>query len=176
MQDFIYRTPLIRFSNQLIPLLANAAEINIAKLNSEAGENQTLAEHLSNFFQILFEEDLLASQTIQLTANWTYALQPGANDLPGIDLPVLLYPPFEFMIPADYTIPDGGCPTEITATTPFVCQAAQSLRSWFQHLNPVMTEAKFGFELSIYSLLSDTHQPILILRNIILPAANVTDL
>lgn len=177
--DFIYRTPLVRFSNKLIPLLNNDTVIDIAKLENESGENLPLSQHLANFLSTLFSLDKLDAQTIKISASWNYYLQENytAKDgLPAIELPVLLYTPFSFQIPADYTLPNGGCPTEITPTTPFVCQFAGALQAWFQQMNPVTTGAYFQFEIAIFSSLDETKQPILTLNGIELPYGNITDL
>ena len=175
--DFIYRTPLIRFSNKLIPLLSTDVEINIAQLENQSGANMSLANHLANLFNTLFSADLLPEQTIKISASWNYALRADASDiLPPIQLPILLYTPFSFEIPSDYIIEGGSCPTVITETTPFVCQMAAAMELWYSENSPITTEAFFSFDVSIFSALTETQLPILQLSNLILKFKNIDSL
>jgi uncharacterized protein YegP (UPF0339 family)/LysM repeat protein len=176
-KDFIYQTPLVRYSNQLIPLLNNKQVFDIAKIESESGVKRTLAEHLANFFSTFFTYDQLAAQTIKISASWNYFLEyRTASTLPAIQLPILLFPPFPFDIPGDYQLPQGGCPAVISSDTPFVCQMAEALKTWYVQKSPVVTDAYFQFDLSVFSALSETQLPLIQLSNLILPYGNITDL
>ncbi|PKH51755.1 hypothetical protein CXF68_14150 [Tenacibaculum sp. Bg11-29] len=175
--DFIYRTPLIRFSNKLIPLLNTDVAIDIAKLENESGVDTTLVNHLANLFNTLFFDDHLPQQTIKISASWNYKLIANAGDiLPSIQLPILLYTPFSFEIPTDYTIEEGGCPVVVTETTPFVCQMAAAMELWYSENMPITTEAYFSFDLSIFSGLTETQLPILQLSNLVIPFKNINSI
>eukprot|EP01090_Pellita_catalonica_P019420 TRINITY_DN6605_c0_g1_i1.p1 TRINITY_DN6605_c0_g1~~TRINITY_DN6605_c0_g1_i1.p1 ORF type:complete len:305 (+),score=26.59 TRINITY_DN6605_c0_g1_i1:41-916(+) len=172
---FIYRTPLIRFSNKLIPLLSNNTKINIAKILDENGSSMSLSEHLATFFKTFFTYDQLHQQTIKVTSYWNYYLQETAkSDLPPVQLPVLLYTPFSFKIPEDYTIPTEGCSEEITSDTPFVCQLAKALEKWYEDKKPTTTEAYFSFDLSVFSEVTETQLPLIQLSNLVLPYKSVS--
>jgi len=177
-KEFIYQTPLIRYSNQLIPLLQNSDVFNIAKIEKESGSNLPLAEHLANFFQTFFTYDELAQQTVKISASWNYYLQQDKNPdiLPAVQLPVLLFPPFSFDIPGDYELPDGGCPAAITSDTPFICQMAKALEVWYNKNQPVSLGAYFEFDLSVFSALSETQLPLIELSNLILPYEHIEGL
>jgi len=174
---FIYRTPLIRFSNKLIPLLSNNTKINIAKILDENGSSVSLSEHLATFFKTFFTYDQLHQQTIKVTGYWNYYLQETAkSDLPPVQLPVLLYTPFSFKIPEDYTIPTVGCSEEITSDTPFVCQLAKALEKWYEDKKPTTTEAYFSFDLSVFSEVTETQLPLIQLSNLVLPYEYIKNL
>ncbi|MBQ4819260.1 LysM peptidoglycan-binding domain-containing protein [Aquimarina sp. MMG016] len=175
--NFIYRTPLVRFSNKLIPLLSNSSEINIAKIINEDGSTLTLADHLATFFKTFFTYDELAEQTIKISGSWNYFLQDICeSSLPPIQLPVLLYTPFSFEIPKDYEIPEGGCVGEITADTAFVCQLAEALEKWYQEKMPSTRDAYFSFDLSVFSAVTETQLPLIQLSNLVLPYKNIKGL
>ncbi|MGG6231466.1 LysM peptidoglycan-binding domain-containing protein [Tenacibaculum sp. SDUM215027] len=175
--EFIYRTPLIRFSNKLIPLLSNNTEINIAKIIDEKGSTVSLSEHLATFFKTFFTYDELQQQTIKITGYWNYYLQEKeGSDLPPVQLPILLYTPFSFDIPKDYTIPNEGCSGEITSTTPFVCQLAKALEKWYENKKPATTDAYFSFDLSVFSEVEGANLPLIQLSNLVLPYKNINNL
>jgi hypothetical protein len=89
--DFIYRTPLVRFSNKLIPLLSNDNTFDIARINNDAGINLPLAQQLANFFNVFFTDDKLKEQLVKLSVSWNYPLLAVSDDImPAIELPVLL--------------------------------------------------------------------------------------
>lgn len=167
---FIYRTPLIRFSNKLVPLLSNSREINIAQIEQESGNVLSLADHLVVFFKTFFTNDQLTKQVLKIGSSWNYYLQnKSESNLPAIQLPVVLCTPFTFRIPEDYEIPEGGCTNEITAATPFVCQLAETLERWYNENKPVTTDAYFSFDLSVFSAATETQLPLIQLSNLILP-------
>lgn len=176
VKDFIYRTPLVKFSNKLIPLLNNGDLIDIAKISNESGVNNTLANQLALFFNTFFTYDELKEQLIKLDATWNYSLLPDEDSpLPPIQLPILLLPPYSFRIPEDYTIPAGGCQS-FTETDPLVCRIADALKTWYAQTKPNTNGAWIQLDLSVFSSLSESKLPLIELRNIVLYYANITDL
>lgn len=177
VSDFIYRTPLVKFSNKLVPLLSNDDVIDIAKLTNEAGANLSLAQQLSNFLQAFFSYDELKEQLTKLSVTWNYPLINDPNNLmPGIQLPVLLATPFNFEIPEDYVIPNGGCQPVFTDADPLVCRLSNAIKVWFSQLNPVTSNAWLQFDISVFSSLSESKLPLINLKNIVLYYKNITDL
>ena len=174
-KEFIYRTPLVKFSNKLIPLLSYDKRIDISTIENQAGTKAPLNEHLATFFKTFFTADELKEQTIKISASWNYTLKEGST-LPPILLPVLLYTPFAMQIPSDYTIPEGGCPDSITSETPFICQMASAIERWYAQMKPVTTEAYLKFDLSVFSALSETQLPLIQLSDLELPYVNIEDL
>jgi LysM repeat protein len=175
-QDFIYRTPLIRFSNKYVPLLKNDTLIDISKLQDNNGKKLALADHLAIFFSTFFKDDQLAEQTVKLSASWNYQLQTSNTSLPEIELPILLYTPFTFEIPSDYTAPSGGCPDPVDSSSPFICQLAAALKAWYNENEPVTTAAYIDIDVSVFSALSEKQLPLIELTNVQLPFNMIQDL
>ncbi len=177
VSDFIYRTPLVKFSNKLVPLLSNDDVIDIAKLTNEAGVNLPLAQQISNFLQIFFSYDEIKEQLTKLSVTWNYPLINDPNSfMPDIQLPILLATPFNFEIPEDYTIPQDGCQPVYTDADPLVCRLSNAIKVWFSQNNPVTVNAWIQFDISVFSSLSETKLPLIDLKNIILYYKNITDL
>lgn len=178
VNDFIYRTPLVKFSNKLIPLLSNDTLIDVAKITNEAGVDLPLAQQLANFLSVFFKYDELKAQLIKLTATWNYSLLEDSvsSPLPAIQLPILLAPPFTFEIPVDYTIPVNGCQPDFSETDPFVCKLSSAIKTWFNQLNPTTNGAWIQLDLSVFSSLSESKLPLIELNNVVLYYQNITDL
>ncbi|MCT2409154.1 hypothetical protein NZD88_16525 [Chryseobacterium antibioticum] len=177
VSDFIYRTPLVRFSNKLIPLLSNDDTFDIARINNDTGLNLPLAQQLANFFSTFFTYDELAEQLVKLSISWNYPLLAASGDLlPAIELPVLLAAPFTFEIPTDYEIPAGGCQPSFSDSDPFVCRLANTLKTWYSQHKPVNNEAWFQIDIAVFSSLSESKLPLIELKNIVLYYKNITDI
>lgn len=177
VNDFIYRTPLVRFSNKLIPLLSNDDSFDIARINNDTGLNLPLAQQLANFFSTFFTYDELAEQLVKLSVSWNYPLLATSGDLmPAIELPVLLAAPFTFEIPGDYEIPAGGCQPTFSDTDPFVCRLANTLKTWYSQHKPVSNGAWFQIDIAVFSSLSESKLPLIELKNVILYYKNITDI
>jgi len=175
--DFIYRTPLVRFSNKLIPLLSNDDTFDIARINNDAGINLPLAQQLANFFSTFFTYDELAEQLVKLSVSWNYPLLASSGDLmPAIELPVLLAAPFTFEIPSDYELPAGGCQPTFSEFDPFVCRLANTLKMWYNQHKPVNSGAWFQIDIAVFSSLSESKLPLITLQNVVLYYKNITDL
>lgn len=177
VNDFIYRTPLVRFSNKLIPLLSSDDIFDIARISNEAGTTLPLAQQLANFFSTFFTYDELDEQLVKLSVSWNYPLLASSGDLlPAIELPVLMAAPFTFEIPEDYTMPSGGCQPEFSESDPFVCRLAQTLKIWYSQHRPVSNGAWFQIDIAVFSSLSESKLPMIELKNIVLYYKNITDL
>ncbi|WP_336690717.1 MULTISPECIES: LysM peptidoglycan-binding domain-containing protein [unclassified Chryseobacterium] len=177
VNNFIYRTPLVRFSNKLIPLLNSNDIFDIAKITNEAGVNLSLAQQLANFLSTFFTYDELAEQLLKLSVSWNYPLLgTSGNILPTIELPVLLAAPFIFEIPKDYEIPVGGCQPSFSEADPFVCRLSNALKTWYNQHKPVNSGAWFQIDLAVFSSLSESKLPLIELKNIVLYYKNITDM
>lgn len=177
VNDFIYRTPLVRFSNKLIPLLSSDDTFDIAKINSETGVNLPLAQQLANFLSTFFTYDELEEQLIKLSVSWNYPLlATSGNLMPAIELPILLATPFTFEIPADYEIPAGGCQPSFSESDPFVCRLSNALKTWYSQHNPVNKGAWFQMDIAVFSSLSESKLPLIELKNVLLYYKNITDM
>ncbi|MBL1220372.1 hypothetical protein JET18_05950 [Chryseobacterium sp. L7] len=177
VNDFIYRTPLVRFSNKLIPLLSSDDTFDIARINNDTGLNLPLAQQLANFFSTFFTYDELAEQLVKLSVSWNYPLLASSGDLlPAIELPVLLAAPFTFEIPTDYEIPAGGCQPSFSDSDPFVCRLANTLKTWYSQHQPVNNGAWLQIDIAVFSSLSESKLPLIELKDVILYYKNITDM
>lgn len=159
--DFIYHTPIIRFSNMLVPLLQNVSKLDISELL--APSKNSVPDYLSAFFKEFFHLEVFKQQQIQVECAWNYALplpSTGEGLLPDIQIPVLMFAPFEFEIPADYTT---------THATAFVNKINKAMETWYKDKKPVTNQAYFSFNLSVFASSSETQLPIIKLTNIVLP-------
>ncbi len=168
-EDFIYTTPTIRFVSVLTPLLDPDVVINIADY-TEGDEKQSLQLYLSNFLKALFVEliDETTARQLKTGTIYSYNIQEGIDGL-NTEIPISISTPFDFNIPTDWDV--STCPVspdDITPTSPFVCQLAALIQKWFSDHDPNTTNAKFRFDISLFSGLSNTQLPILRLRNLYL--------
>ncbi|MBK7406590.1 MAG: hypothetical protein IPJ40_00090 [Saprospirales bacterium] len=162
--DFIYYTPQTKFPFPIIPLLNNDIEVNIGELI--AGKNP-LVNYLSTFFTELFKDVHMEGTekiiTMQLDCSYAYKL---ANDdaQPFIKLPIILVPPYEFHL--------DGPQNDTSLTEPSLsAQIAREVKEWqdAEHPAPDNTLARLVFDVAVFSTTSTSRQPILRLRNVVLP-------
>jgi hypothetical protein len=181
--QFIYRSPLVKFSNKLVPILNNDYIFDIAELMTVPTVQHSLGELLANFFAVFFAKDELDQQLIKLSATWNYpilqseSIQTNPLVLPAaIQLPILLAPPFNFAIPADFTIPAGGCSATVSPTDSFVCKLSAAIKTWYEQNNPTTTNAWIQLDVSVFSSLTEVKLPLIELKNIILFYSDINDL
>jgi LysM repeat protein len=171
---FVYTTPVIRFISVLTPLLDPAIEINIANYTKETGK-QPLQLYISNFLKALFAEiaSEITTRQLKIGTSYSYSLHDSDTGL-RTEIPISITTPYTFNIPADWDITQ--CPVSpggITPDSPFVCQITALIEKWFGLHQPVTGYAKFMFDISLFSGLSNTQLPVLRLRNIYIDEDNI---
>jgi hypothetical protein len=181
--QFIYRSPLVKFSNKLVPILNNDYIFDMAELMAVPTVQHSLGELLANFFAVFFAKDELDQQLIKLSVTWNYpilqseSIQTDPLVLPAaIQLPILLAPPFNFAIPADFTIPVGGCSATGSPTDSFVCKLSAAIKTWYGQNNPTTTNAWLQLDVSVFSSLTEVKLPLIELKNVILFYSDINDL
>jgi LysM repeat protein len=173
-EDFIYQTPYVRFSNIVTPLLDYSEGFNIAKLVSEQSEPKTLLAHLNGLFTQLFAE--ISTETgkrmIKVICSYRYQFREAAEEENiEVNLPILLVAPFEFEIPADWSM---DCELKEPG---FICKLSKAVKDgWYEKYKPSTAHGKFIFDISVYSSLSDSKLPVLRLRNLYLELSDIKDL
>ena len=172
--DFIYTTPTIRFISVLTPLLDPDITINIADYTDAAGK-QKLDVYLSNFLKALFIELALetAVRQIKIGVNYSYNIQEDIDSLRAF-IPISITTPYDFQIPADWQT--NACPAnpdDISPDSAFVCQLSALIQKWFTSNQPIITNAQFNLDVSLFAGLSNTQLPVLRLRNLYLNEANI---
>ena len=170
--DFIYKTPQVKFANKLIPLLDNGKGINIAKIPDGIIQKRSLSEHLILFLQDLLEDSLLDVQAIKMEVTYSYKLANN-NALSSIVLPILLLPVTSIPLPGAYEPEGGSCPIDYSDDSAFVCKLATAIEQWFSRNKPSVDQAKFHFDIALFSELNETQLPLIRLRKVYLDEKDV---
>jgi hypothetical protein len=150
----------VRFAEILKPRLDYARPIDIAKLPKERGKDseavlqRPLEDHLSRLFERFFESagKQGAKRRMQLTCRYQYNLNKPANenDLLVITVPIVMAPPF------DFTIPDGKNPVGKS----FPQSLTEAIKTWLDERNPSGKNARFVFDISVYSSIGEAKLPV----------------
>ncbi len=180
MNDFIYRTPMVRFINPFVPLIDSNEPISIDYMGTTHGTKRALRDILGGMFFELFQHDPTTNQKIKLEVNFTHKLQDNAhaND---VALPVLLFPAVTLDLPTDPTQLsswDGDSDNEDTMLY-LLDQLSTDLKYWYSTFNPnkiALNYPQFQFDLSVYSNIKGVNKPVLRLRNLELDLGVITDL
>ena len=186
--DFVYQTPVVRFANKLTPLLDTNFEIDIAKIHSKVQQQKKLGQHLETFFKSLFDGLIEIqgpqSQMIKFECQYEYVLndtisssklEPNVEIL-YINIPVLLATPFLFKIPNDSFF-DEDDTNSLNENSSFVQKLSRTLIDWFKENRPHQSfTAKFKFDISIFSNLSDEKLPLIRLRNVTIQIRLIKDI
>lgn len=170
VNDFIYRTPLIRLINPATPHLHPSKKIDLAFFSPPG--SHPLALFLSNFLEALFgeiESTVPVARKITWGTAYSYNLvNTPAADAITITLPVLLTTPYDLNIPADW---------DVNNTNSFVSVIAKKIIAWFNTPNnPNTYQGAFNFQLSLYSYLTDSNLPVLTLDTLTLSIDVISDL
>ena len=193
---FIYQTPMVRFPEILTPLLACDQVIDIARLPEKPGgtpdttTNKPLKAHLARLFTRFFESVAknpanqdTNTRRIQLTCRYQYDLDhppydldeddefaEGEADALRITLPIVMAPPYDFKVQADYEEREGNPPN-------FLRSLSEAIRIWFSGRYPSTNNGRFILEISVYSTLGDAGKlPIYRINNLLLTLDDVSDL
>lgn len=157
--EFVYATPVKRFSNPITPSQKITQQIPLLPLLPESNK-------LMDYLKGLISE-LLAPSTgpvnpvmLKVWVNYTYCLQ----DIP-IQLPVVLIPPSVFD-----QLDTLGTGRAITTLN-------QAILQWFHEKNPAQDKGVLSFAVTFYSSIDeDNILPLLSLEQITLNVAEVADL
>lgn len=157
---FVYKTSMVKFPNKLVPLLDNRQPIDIKAEVNPSGDLWTFGEYLKAFFEKLLSKEKVDAQTVKLECSYAYNIQKDSV-LPEIKLPILMAPPTEFSIPADFDLNDS---------TSFVSKLAANIQTWFDENQPADQNAneRFLFDLAVFSKIESSKLPIVRLRNVFL--------
>lgn len=157
--EFIYTTPVRRFSNPVTPSKRIGAEIPIPALSPKSHQ---LMDYLRYLFTELLALPSGKANAVQLKilVNYTYCLQ----QIP-VQLPVVLVPPTIF----DQEDVDG------TGTA--IKTLNQVILDWFHTHQPALDKGVLNFAVTFYSSIDeDNTLPLLNLEQITLNVADVADI
>lgn len=178
--NFLYRTPTVRFSNVVTPLLDWGKPFNIATLHSDLKPPQRLSTWLQVMFQSFFAGIPYSAQApvqrqIMVSAAYQYCLNPPAKGSRApveeylyVSVPVMMSPPFDFVIPDDWSV-------TCDQVQSFVCRLAEFVRVWAVTNRPSVAEGQFVFDVAMFSSLSDSKLPVYRVRRLYLSVDNISD-
>ncbi len=175
---FIYQTPLVKFYNQLNPLLTCNEGIDIASINGTGKpEAQYMAVHMQNLYVALLQSLSKSSQVIKTECLYAYNLN-GQDMYNQVELPVILVPPGNIdpdINPAgDLYI--GSAPSYCpVGNTSFACKMATTLVGWFKGQNPNTNNASFNFRIVVYDAYNN-QLPVLKLNYVTLGIGYIKEL
>jgi hypothetical protein len=171
---FIYQTPLVKFYNQLNPLLTCNEGINVAAMNKNGKPApDVMAVHIFNLFSGLLQSTGNNSQMVKTECMYTYNLN-GTSLYNTIDLPVLLVPPKPIDPTTDLNI-GSSPPYCIEGNESFACQVAGALLTWYGLQGPSDNNAAFQFSIVVYDAFNN-QLPLLKINYAILSVSYITDL
>ncbi|GJM32298.1 MAG: hypothetical protein DHS20C18_12990 [Saprospiraceae bacterium] len=172
---FIYKTPLVKFYNKLVPLLVCNSIINVAEIGSPNNpQSRTLAEHLKKLIDTVTENKDKLDQTIKLECLYKYNLE-GVQTFNIITLPILLATPTQLAVtPTQEVLTNPGV-TNMVGEGDFVTNMNTVISNWFKRNNPNQNRGNLVFKIEVFSI--DNNQlPVLKMNNVILSLAYVTDI
>lgn len=170
---FIYKTPMVKFYNELIPLLVCNESIYIAEItNPGKPEKLNLAKHLQNLFKTLLSNSNNLDQVIKVECLYQYNLQ-GTADFNQITIPVLLATPTLFKLGTDWNIGTEG--DYCKDSDSYTCNITTTVLNWFKDNQPFLNNGILKWVINLYDV-GDNKLPILTLNNLVLPVAYVTEL
>ncbi len=164
--DFIYQTPTIRFKNRLTPLLDPDAKIDMYTY-SETDSPIALNLCLQRFFQAFFTELSEETTTRKIKLGAMYQYDIGQDDPVKTRIPIFSSLPYDFEIPTDYY---QSCDNP---STPFPCQVSAMIKQWVEAHHPSTQESQLIFDLSLFSSLTDSQDPILRIRHIFIDTNHI---
>lgn len=156
--EFIYSTPVRRFSNPVTPSRKVSTPLPLPALAPQAA---TLMDYLKFLLgELLATPGSVNPVMLKILVNYTYCLQ----DIP-VQLPVVLIPP---------TVFDA---TDVAGTGTAIHTLNQVILDWFYSNNPARDHGLLHFDVTFYSNIDAAHTlPLLGLENIRLKIADVSDL
>ena len=157
-EEFIYTTPVRRFSNPVTPSVKVSADLPIG--SSASGTK--LIDYLTDLLSKLMSTPNGSITPVKLKILTRYKYQSVAEI---IQLPVGLMPPKVF---------DD---TDVKGTGPAIKGLNKQIRNWFNTNTPSLNVGLLDFEITFYSSLKeDSTLPLLTLQNVTLPVAKVSDI
>ncbi len=167
--NFLYRTPTVRFSNIVTPLLDWEEPFNVATI-SDQKPPQSLVNWLQVLFSTYFEGVPEPSQQlVRISGNYQYRLDPSAGAGPfDITVPLFLMPPFDFAIPTDWS-------TNCDTVDSVVCRIAKWIRDWYLSNNPSTNEGRVMLDIATFSSLEGSRLPVYRMRRLYLLVSDIAE-
>ncbi len=170
---FQYRTAMVRFPDVLTPLVDRAEEIKVAD-SPGTGLRAAMAAFLKVLLGPGSDDPHAAAESerlMKLAVSYAFDVIAAAGGPQGgtvgtairADLPILMTSDFRFTVPTDYD-PDNAAS--------FVSRLAAAIAEWHA-LNQPAPGSVLVFDLTVFANLSQAKLPLLRLRRLVLPIADV---
>jgi len=173
-ENFIYKTPLVKFYNELVPLLVCNESIYIAQIQNPGNPVMlNLAVHLQNLFKTLLQNANNLNQTIKVECLYLYNLN-GTDSFNQIAIPVLLATPLLFELGKDWDI--GQADSYCVNTNSFTCNLTTTILNWFKDQGPSLNNGSLQFVIEIYGDNGGNSLPVLKLNNLMLEVIYIKEL
>ncbi|MEK4348812.1 hypothetical protein [Paenibacillus sp. FSL P4-0184] len=160
-ENFVYRTPVIRFPMKLTPQLDIYPTIHIAAIGAAGGQlvRRSLDEHLTALFTSLYGEMNTGSKIdksiIKVKPRYQQKL---IGNLRFGTLPISLILPSDYQLPVD---------------DDFIKILGGNIRDWYNQVEP-FKDGVYQFELTLYTSVDDAKAPLVRLRNLVLDRKDIT--
>ncbi len=171
--DFIYRTPLVRFVNILNPFLDPAGSLDLSTVtNMPTGPLNGADGYLGVFFNKLFADFPSDLVHLKISGSYQYRLNGPTGSIEGVTttLPIFTTIPYWYKLDGDNR-----------KDSSFITKVYDKIKGWLDNnpqLKPQIQELDqtLVFDLTVFSSLTSSQLPLLHLREITLSVKKVTDL
>ncbi len=85
----------------------------------------------------------------------------------------MLLPITSIPLPGAYEPEGGSCPIDYSDDNTFVCKLTAAIEQWFSRNKPSVNQAKFHFDMALFSELNETQLPLIRLRKVYLDEKDV---
>ncbi len=163
--EFIYSTPLSRFSNPIMPSLNLG---NVFELQPPSPDQRLLKDYICNLLGklLLAPDQSVASASLKILVQYKFTTSGQPGEMPYITLPVVLMPPTLFT------------KADVDGSGEAVNALNRTVLSWFEQMQPVLNCGLITLSAFFYSNLTGTANslPLLILDNLEIDVNKVSDI
>jgi hypothetical protein len=172
---FHYETPWITYKTKICPLFDVSEEINVNDLSTSDAEPSTLTEHLHALFNSILQGSGTNDQvegSFLATCWFAYQVESTSANLSStmVRLPITMRLPSAMLLQPSEDVPD------------YVTEMAAQIDQWFvdndisETTRPDLWEtSQLDFDISVFTNMTQTGQPILRLRTIVLDCSSLAD-
>lgn len=157
-EKFVYKTPLVKFYNKLLPQLVCDEQILINKIK-EYDKPQKLEVYMQDLLMALISN--IETQTLQLKVEveYDYSINGEGKSFP-ITLPLLLATPFQLDKEGDIQTSENCSESES-----FACKLTVAIENWFTSNKPSTQDGLFKFKIQVFPS-TGSNLPMLKLNNV----------
>ncbi len=151
--DFVFTTGKVEFPNYYYPNFVRVKAIDIAAISTGKPVKATLKEHLTTLFNALLQKNKQSKLSFNVITTYDYQVNPMGIEL---QLPVMMQPIRTFNL--------GDHPNE--APGEMLDNWVDVIGEWLKTASPSPNNARFNFNLYIFSNLTQEPRPLIQLSNL----------